>query len=910
AGRIRLAQNRWYIQISLAGFPPEEIEISLKAMNIRAYNLTFDDISRAVRMNNMDVTAGSIRTDDEKLLIRLKSKEYFAENIRNIVVKTDPSGMIVRLEDVAEVKNTWDESPQRTYLNGQKSVVVNVDKLIGQNIINIADKVESYIDEFNSKHETVQAKVLNDTTVNLSERLNMLISNGSIGALLVLMSLALFINIRLGFWVALGLPLSFLGMFLLAYINGITINAITLFGCIVVVGILVDDGIVIAESIYQRYESGEKPFNAALGGTLEILKSVVFALATTITAFMPFFFFDGRQGANMQDMAFVVIFTLLFSLLEAALILPSHLAHSKAIRAGKEKSNFRKKLDKMLSWPRDNIFNKILRYFLSHKSIAVAIAIAITLITFGAFQGGIIGATFFPFLDDNVIEVNLTMTPGTRAHETRAVLEKIEKAAIELNEELKEERADNKDVIQKTVINIARGPIGLFGAVTEARSHNGSLQLYLLSGEQRDMQSFKIVNRLREKVGEVYEAEEIVWGGASGFGKPISISLISPEIDDLEAAKTQLQQGLGNMSELRDISDNDPEGLREVNMKLNERAYLLGLNAGTVAMQVRQGFFGEEIQRLQRSEDEIKVWVRLPDTDRASLKEFENFRIMTAQGGEYPLGQLIDYEIERGSIVINHINGMREITVDADLVDQNAEVPPILDEIEENILNPILDKYPTVSTVESGQQREIKKFARSAQMTMPIAFVVMFLLLTLSFRSFFQALLVFSLIPLGLIGAVWGHFVHGMPVNLMSVYGLLALFGVIVNDSIVFVNTFNDKMRRGAKIMDAVYETGLNRFRPIFLTTLTTVLGLAPLIAETSFQAQFLIPMAISLAYGLLFSTMLILVFLPVLILLANKLRIWAKWLLTGSKPEPEEVEPAVKEKTEIERYFGGEAAK
>lgn len=893
-------------QIELSGFPNEEIVIYLNEEQLRRYGISPRQIVSAVQDNNLDITAGTIKSEKEEILIRLEAKDYYAEGLGDITIYSNRTGESLLLSDLAEIKNTWEESPKRTYINDKLAVMVTVNKILGEDIVNIAEQVNKYIDEFNKTHEDYEAIVLDDYTITLQERLDMLLSNGAQGAILVLLSLALFLNLRLSFWVALGLPFSFLGMFMLMSMVGLTINQISLFGCILVVGILVDDGIVISEQIYQNYEKGMKPFKASLEGTLNVLPSVVFAILTTITAFIPFFFFEGKQGENMIDMAFVVIITVLFSLIESALILPSHLAHSKAIRE-KKTSKIREKINQLLLYPRDKWFAVILKYTMSHRFIVIATAIALTAITIGAFRGGVIGLTFFPFLDNDYIEISLQLPAGSREAETKKILSKIEDAAWQVNEELKNERPDGKEVILNVVQNIAQGPTGLFGSVSQGDGNIGTVRVVLLSGEQRNMDSYLIGNRIKEKVGPVFEAERLTYGEGSMFGKPVSIPLISSNLDDLYAAKRALKDSMNTIAELTNATDNDPMGQREIKLKLNDKAQLLGITNADLALQARQAFFGAEIQRLQRGEDEIKVWVRYDDENRSTISDLETMRIRLQDGSQYPLIELADYEITRSSQVINHLDGSREITVEADMVDQNAEVPPVLSKVRDEMLPKILEMYPSVTTAESGQQREIMKTARSARTTMTIAFIVMFFLIALSFRSYTQALVVFSLIPLGLIGAFWGHFIQGLPVNMMSAYGIIALIGIIVNNSIVYVNTMNQFLNKGMGFKTAIFECAMNRFRPILLTTITTVLGLLPLLASKSRQATFLVPMAISVAYGLLIGSFFIMLYLPVFLLYLNDIkRLW-KWLLTGEKPTREAVEPAIIEKEEYKKYFGNE---
>lgn len=893
-------------QIAIEGYPSEEISINIKEDILKTYGLTFDQITRAIQQSNLDLSLGSIKTSDEEILMRLKKKKYYAEGLEDIVVKANPNGRIIRLRDIATVKNSWADNPRRTFFNGRKSVIITVNKILGENYLDIVKNVKKYLKDYNNSHTNIKVKIVHDRSISLNQRINLLLRNGLLGALLVLLSLALFLNYRLAFWVALGIPFAFLGMMLMMFLAGVTINVISLFGCIIVVGILVDDGIVISESIYQYHEKGYKPYIAAIKGTKEVMSSVIFSILTTIVAFLPFFFLAGNQGKNMQDMAFVVIITILFSLFEASLILPSHLAHSKALRSGFHDSPFRQKLNKIILYPRDVWYNKSLKFFLKNWILVIAFGIFITFATIGAFKGGIIGATFFPFMEFDNFEISLVMPAGTRDDKTINVLKKIEKATWEVNAEFKAKRKDHKDVIKNVIVNIAKSPRGLFGATSDANANVGTIEVVMLNSEERHLDSYIIKNAISKKVGPVYDAEQLSYGAGSIFGKPVSFALVSPNLNDLENARNDIERGLRKIKDLRDVSDDSPEGFREIEIRLKDKAYLLGLSPMEIARQIRQGFFGGEIQRLQRGKDEIKVWVRYTDTDRSSIKKLESSRIRIPGKAEIPLSELITYSIKRGPTVINHVDGSRLITVDADLVNTEAQVPPILNRAKTEILNPILKKYPSVRTVASGQQREIMKTATSSRTGLSIAFIVMFFLIVLSFRSYTQAIVVILLIPLGLIGASWGHFIHGIPVNMMSAYGIIALIGIIVNNSIVFINTVNQNLKDGIEFDKAIVDAAINRFRPILLTTITTVLGLLPLVTETSRQAQFLIPMAISLSYGLLLGASFTLIFLPVYLKILNRIKLHTKRLLTGNKLlTPNDVEPAVKEMRQLEKNYG-----
>lgn len=881
-------------QIKYIGFPPEEIVVNIKEDKIREYNLTFDAISNAIRRTNVDVSTGAIKTNEEDLLIRIENKKYYAEELLDIIVKTNPNGGTVTLKDIADVRNQWSESPVQTYLNGKPAVVVTVNKLLGEDVLDISNKTKDYVEKFNKKNKVITATMIEDGAVSLKQRIQLLIENGVSGAILVILSLALFLNWRLAFWVSWAIPFSFAGMALIAYLFGYSINVISLLGCIVAVGIVVDDGIVIAEQIYQEYEDGHPSYTAALRGIGQVNVSVLFSVLTTVVAFVPFFFID-TPGPRIADMAFVVIFTILVSLFEANFILPGHLAHSKALTKDLKVSKFRLLFNKYFNLFRDKIYGKILSFTLKHKSIPIASATAFVIITLGAIQGGIIKFTTFPVIDANTFNINIELPAGTRESITLEILNRIEIAAWEVNKELSEKREDKNQVILKITKNVAtstqgRAALNAFGELT---GNAGNLQILLLDEDIRDINSQVIAEKIRERVGDLYEVEKAEFGSTSFFGKPISFSLVSRNLNELRKAKAELKEKLNSIPELRDVGDNDPQGTKELKIELKEQAYFFGLNSAEIARQIRQAFFGDEVQRLQRNGDEVRVWVRYTEEDRKSLSNLESMRIKTQDGKEIPLTELVNYTFERGSIKINHIDGKREITVDASTKDPKAEVPKIFSKIKSEILEPILNKYPSVSTVVSGQQRLLARMQKGIVL-LPIAYIVIFILVAVSLKSFLQALLVMALIPFGILGAIWGHYIQGMMVNIMSFYGIVALGGIIVNDSIVFISQFNDNLIKRMSFDEAIQEAAISRFRPILLTTITTALGLYPLVLETSPQAQFLIPIAISLSAGLVFATTFILLLLPSMLNISNFLMRHLHKLRYGIMPTKEEVEPAV----------------
>ena len=805
-------------------------------------------------------------------------------------MRGNPDGTVIRLKDIATVREKWEDIPDKIYYNTRNAVMVKIEKTAREDILAIGKQIEQTIAGFNEKHDNMQAVILNDATIPLQQRLALLSKNGLLGLALVIFLLGVFLNLRLSFWVSIGIPFSFAGMFIVALLADITINVISLMGMIIVVGILVDDAIVVGENIYSHYEQGKPALEAAIDGTVEMVPPVFTSVLTTVIAFLPFFFLDGFLGKFIWNMALVVIASLLFSLVEAFFILPAHLAHSRGLHSHRRDSPLRRQIEKCIAFLTYRIYAPFLRVTLRHKWITVVAPAAFVMVTLGLLRGGFIGVSYFPFIDMDTLPVNLSLVAGRQEDDTNRVLERIEKACWEVNEELKVKRPDGRDVILGIMREIGRNDFN------ETGSHAGKLTLQLLDGEVRDMDSYLIANRIREAAGPVPEAQNISYGRFSMFGKPVSVSFLGNNLQELRRACNLFLEELNNFTELADITDSEQEGRREVSITLKPRAHALGLTLQDVVGQVRQGFYGQEAQRIQRGRDEIRVWVRYTDRDRTSLGFLEQMRIRTPQGAEYPFSELADYRVRRSISHINHLDRKREITVEASLADEETPLLPILQEIQQNVVPRVLAQTDGIRVSFEGQSREQEKVMRSIGRTFPVAFVGMFILIILVFRSYAQALLVFSLIPLGIMGAIWGHGFHGMILNILSLYGLIALTGIVVNDSIVLIDQVNRNLLRGEKLYDAVYNAALSRLRPILLTTLTTSIGLAPLILETSRQAQFLIPMAISVAYGLLFGTFILLIILPSGFLALNRLRgLWAK-LMYRQSLAPEMVEPAFRE--------------
>ena len=907
-------------QVSLSGFPDEEIEISLTETELIKYNLSFEEVLRSVSNTNILSTGGNIKTDKEEFLIRASNKNYYANEIHNIIIRSSPDGKKIRLSDVAKIRDQFSETPLSSTVNNDTAIILTVTSTNNEDMMDSAEKINQYIEEFNTINADLKLTALKDYSIALRQRTNLLLENGGLGIFLVLIFLSLFLNIRLAFWVAFGLPISFLGMLIFAGEFDITINLMSLFGMIVVIGILVDDGIVIAENIFRHYEQGKSPEQAAVDGTMEVLPAIVSAIITTLIAFSTLLLLAGDVGNFFGEVAMIVILTLIVSLVEALIILPSHLAHSKALRNKEEiRSNFVFKFFKymrsvnnkgfeIMRWLRDKIYSPTLKFALKNRFLSFSGFIAALYLTISSVFGGIIGVTFFPMIDSDAVTVDLKMPMGTNVKVTDSIISVIENHAIEIGKEFEEKYMQNDsreliEHIQKNIGNSADNMSMVKGFGDLGGSSTASLEIFLLDSENRpqEIRAPEMANMIRERTGEIIGAEKfVVDGGANFGGSPVAISLLSDDISELKNAKSELMQQLRLNPKLTDIASNDPEGIKEIDIKLNDNAYLLGLSYAYVMKQVRAAFFGVEAQRFQRGEDEIKVWVRYDQNTRSLVKRLEEMRILAPNGARIPLNEIAEYKIERGEVSINHLDGSREIQVNANLLDPTDSASDIVFSVQNSIIPPLTEKFPSLKVSFEGQYREANKTIESSKVVFPLALFLIFCTIGFVFRTYSQPFLLLLLIPFSLTTVAWGHLLHGFPINVISLLGIIALIGILVNDGLVLISKFNSNLRDGMSFDDSIFSAGLERFRAIFLTSITTIAGLAPIILEKSFQAQLLKPMAISIAYGIGYATFLTLILLPILISFTNSLKVSFSWLLSGKKPNKRDVEAPIVEQNRL----------
>ena len=883
-------------QIQVIGYAPIIISVEIDESALIRHNINFDLVSTEIKLSNIDISGGSIKTAKDEIIIRSNNRNTSTYGVENIVVFSNRNGDIVRLKDLAKVSLVFSDIAVKSYVNGDRAINFIIKKTPDEDIKKIANVLGEYIEIFNSENPDFEIVTLFQFADMLDERIKTLSDNLLLGLFLVSIVLGLFLSFRLSLWVAFGIPFSFIGMISIGLIYGMTINMISLFGMILVVGILVDDGIVIAENIYSHFERGKTPMQAALDGTMEVITPVFTSVLTTVFVFSTLLFVGG-QMEMMQEMAFSVIAALLFSLIEAFLILPSHLASKEVLQKDKNTkySKFKQQVERKVMQLRDwytNINMKFVENYRKHVWTPVLMMVIVIIL----LATGIIRWTFFPSVPFNEVKIEFSYKPGEREFRTENFLWYLDTIISNYNQELIEEYND-------TIFTDVSLTVGFTENLGISGSHVGGIRVAVKENEL--ISTIEISNELKRRIhpDSIAVMEKISVGGVQQFGKAVSISLQSEDDKELKDAVNWLKNGISSINMVKEVIDNGGIGNREIHIDLKEKAYALGLNEATVMKQIRQGFFGEEAQRLILGRDEIKIWLRYPEKDRNSIEDLNKVKIKTLNGAMYPLEEIANYEFKRGRVKINHINGTKEIRVDATLF--NAEFSgDVNEQIERDYLSVLANNYPNVQYKIMGQAEEAADSGKRLGIAFLISIILITITISLNFKSFYQARLILMVVPLGIFSAILGHGIIGKPFSIMSVWGVVALIGILVNDAIVMLDNYNRNLKQGMTLKEAVINAGKNRFRPIILTTITTFVGLSPLILEKSFQAQFLIPMAISVAFGVLFSTIILLLYFPSLILYFNDLRRARWWLWIGGKVPPTrmQVEPYTKlNKREIE---------
>ena len=873
--RIRddLAALQGITQVELTSARPYEISIEVSETALRRHGLTFDRVAEAVRRSSLDLPGGSVRTAGGEILLRGKGQAYLGEEFESLILLSRPDGTRILLGDVANVVDGFAETDQASRFDGEPAVLITVFRVGEQSAIEIANSVRDYVKEAARRLPAgITLTTWRDDSRVLRSRLELLTRNARFGFVLVVISLTLFLRLGLALWVSLGIPISFLGAIMLMPHLGVSINLISLFAFIVVLGIVVDDAIIVGENIHRHYEAGTPGLEAAIRGTREVLVPVIFGVLTSVAAFSPLLALGGMTGQMFRVLPLVVIPTLLFSLIESLFILPAHLSHLRRApftAVGRAWSSFQSAFTRSLKWFSDNIYGRVLDWSLEWRYLTVTVGIFTLLFSVGLWFGGWIKFQFLPDVEaDNVVAL-LTMPRGTPPDATARALRQLEDSAERMRQEVER---DGQRVFVHTLTSIGEQP-SLATQYRPGRSavgqnfsgaHLGEMNIQLVASEERTVSSLEIGNLWRELTPPIADAVELTFSTSLlNAGEDINVQLTSGRLDQLERAAEELKDYLGQYAGVDEIADSLLAGKQEIKLSILPTAETLGLTLVDLSRQVRQAFYGAEAQRIQRGRDEVKVMVRYPFSRRRSLADLENMRIRTPSGGEVPFAVVAELSRGRGPADIRRVDRNRAVNVTANVDENQSNSNEIIADLQHTFLPDLVRSFPGLNFSFEGEQRNQQDTLSDLADGFLIALLAMFALLAVPLRSYLQPLIIMSAIPFGLVGAVLGHLLFGMDLTIISMFGIVALAGVVVNDSLVLVDYVNRRRREGLPAVQALRLAGRSRFRPILLTSVTTFLGLTPLLLEKSIQAKFLMPMVVSLAFGVLFATLIALIVLP-----------------------------------------------
>ncbi len=846
----------------LFGARTGEIHIEIPEKTLRRYNLTLGMVAELVRKASMDLPAGNIKSAGGEILVRTKGRRYHANEYRDIAIITSRDGSKVTLGDIATLRDGYEDVDLFTRFQGKPAAVIQVFRVGNQNALAVASAVKEYIKTIRPGLPAgVDIAFYQDMSKILKSRIRLLLKNMAWGLLLVAILLGIFMDVRLAFWVTLGIPISFLAaLWALPYFD-ISINMVSLFAFIMVLGIVVDDAIVIGENIFRKRETGAGSLRAAVEGAVEVGRPVIFSVLTTVVAFWPLLLGTGTMGKIMRNLPIVVILVLLASLTESLLILPCHLSRSKGGQNGEKRMS--RWLRRLVNGP----YKRLLDFCLRWRYATVALGIAMLLLTAGVWRGGWLKFTFFPRVESDVLTCSLTMPVGTPVGRTVQMVSRIEQAAKESLQNLEKDRPKGAPSLFEYSVSLVGMQIsghGPGGGKAEVGGHLAQVFVQLLEGEKRDVSATRLANVWRKKVGTIPDAESISFQSELfSAGTPVEVHLSLDNHSQLIAAANDLKAELKQYPGVFDINDSYVPGKTEMQIKLKPAARSLGVTLNDLARQVRNALYGAEALRLQRDRDEVKVLVRYPESERRAIGSVEDMRIHAPDGSEIPFGEVAQVRMARGYASIQRAQRRRVIKVTADVDEKVANANEIRMDLERNFLPRLKQEYPGLRYTMEGAGKNQKESMTDVLDGFIIALFCIYTLLAIPFKSFTQPFIVMLAIPFGLVGAVAGHLLMGFNLSFISLFGMVGLAGVVVNDSLVLIDAANRLRKEGATPHQAIVNAGGLRFRAIILTSLTTFAGLTPMLLEKSLQARFLIPMAISLGFGILFATGITLLLIP-----------------------------------------------
>ncbi|MFT5143693.1 MAG: multidrug efflux pump subunit AcrB [Rhodothermales bacterium] len=884
--------------VRLSGLRPYEISIEVDRASLERYGLSLPQVAAAVRQASLDLPGGRVETNDQEILLRTKGQNYRQRDFEEIVVLSRADGTRIRLGQIGTVRDDFQDVDLVTRFNGQPASFIKIFRTADERALDIVDAAKAYItNELEpSLPEGMAVGIWQDESRILRSRLELLIRNGIMGLILVVIALTLFLNTRLAFWTSVGIFVSFIGVFGLMILLDVSVNVLSLFGFILAIGIVVDDAIVVGENIASEQAKGGDPEEAAIRGVKRVSGPVIFAVLTTMAAFTPLLLVPGSIGKLLGDIPMIVILVLFISLIEVLFILPNHLSH----RPHPHKSRVARFIDRVqqavnrgLNRFVEGPLDSAVRFSIRRYGVVIATAFALLIISFGFVRGGYIKFSFFPQIEGDIVTARLELQPGTPGARTLSVTDFLEKSARDIARELEQDLApDHPPLIKNVFVSVGEQPSlqggpSATGSQGIFNSHVAEVSIELPEAETRDLASRVFEEAWRARVGEVTGAKTLTFTSqVIQLGSAVQAEMSSPDPEELDGAVDALKAELATFAGVFDVADDQEAGKQELQLDIKPEARTLGLTLDDMARQVRAAYFGEEALRVQRGRDEVRVYVRLPKDERDAIGDIAQYRIRTPSGGYVPLFEVAEVRTGSAPTAINRKDGRRIVAVTADVNTDVVAADEVIGQLEAEVIPAIQQRFPGVEVSFEGEQAEQADTVEALAIFFPLALFAIYCLLAVPFGSYIQPLIIMIAIPFGLIGALVGHLLFGLALGLLSIFGIVGLSGVVVNDSLVLVDFINEQRRNGKPMSEAILIGAKVRFRPIFLTTLTTFLGILPLILERSVQAQFLVPMAVSLGFGILFATTIILLLVPALTMWQYEATNWFKERL-GSKKAP-----------------------
>ncbi|QDU57651.1 efflux RND transporter permease subunit [Aeoliella mucimassa] len=868
-------------QVDLTGARDYQIDIEIEEDTLRSHGLTLKQVAEVIGRENRELPAGSIRGSSQEVLLRGNNRRTTGTEIAKLPLVTSSGGAVLTVGDLGNVRDEFVDSASLSRVNGRPALLLSVQRSMSEDLLKAVDQVKEYVADAKLP-EGYDLVTWADESVEVRGRLNLLIKNGWQGLVLVFLLLVLFLELRLAFWVAMGIPFTLMvtGTYLLG--TDQTLNMLSMFGFLMALGIVVDDAIVVGENIYAHRQMGKNTLQAALDGTVEVMPSVFASVLTTIIAFAPLLFVSGIMGKFMAVMPVAIIAMLTASLIESVTILPMHLAHRDNLLFKILHVVFyvfawvvpvahwlNARATSALEWYISRVYEPTLAVVLRNRTIFLAGCVAMLIFTAGLVRSGVTPFVFFPKLDGNTLLASVKFPDGTPEQVTDRWTKHVEDAFWRVAKRYEEQGEPIAELSYRVVgEQVSGGGPGAVTASGGSGSHVGSVEVELLPSEKRTIKGEAIAAAWREEVGDVPGTEDLTISSRGGGPAATAIEfklLAAPEYkDELENMVERCKEELARFPGTYAVNDDSLPGKWEYRFRIREEAASLGVKTSDLAETVRAAFYGEEVMRVQRGRHEVKIMVRYPREERRQLANFDEIRVRSDDGIERPISELAEVDIARGYSVITRIDQLRCITVSSDVDETAGNTRQITQALRSKVVPELSEEFPHVSVRWEGQQEQTAESIGSLFTGFGVAVLAMFVLLSIEFKSYFQPLIILVIIPFGIVGVVFGHALQGLPVTLFSMFGLVALTGIIINDSIVLVDFINHRVREGLPLNVAVHEAGVRRFRPVLLTTVTTICGLLPILLETSFQAQLLIPMATSIAFGEMVATVLVLYLVPV----------------------------------------------